>query len=104
MDSAERVAAIDVGSNAVRLVVARIFPEAGQDLVQREASYRIPLRLGEGLFGGKARGQRIQRQVAFDLREEAFTQSRCAAKGFAESFDIDDADAHPDDHPRLTRP
>lgn len=50
MDTAERVAAIDVGSNAVRLVVARIFREAGKDLVKREASYRIPLRLGEDVF------------------------------------------------------
>jgi exopolyphosphatase/guanosine-5'-triphosphate,3'-diphosphate pyrophosphatase len=43
-----RFGACDVGSNAVRLVVARAF-DRGR-FMQREASYRIPLRLGDDVF------------------------------------------------------
>lgn len=50
MENIERVAAIDVGSNAIRLVVARVFREDAVHFVKREASYRIPLRLGEDVF------------------------------------------------------
>lgn len=51
MNGMTRVAAIDVGSNAIRLVVGRVFQGATKPLVKREASYRIPLRLGEDVFG-----------------------------------------------------
>jgi len=45
-----RFAAIDVGSNAMRLIIARIYnPNA--PFLKREAAYRIPLRLGEDAFG-----------------------------------------------------
>jgi exopolyphosphatase/guanosine-5'-triphosphate,3'-diphosphate pyrophosphatase len=43
-----RFVACDVGSNAVRLVVSRVF-EQGR-FMQREASYRVPLRLGDEVF------------------------------------------------------
>jgi exopolyphosphatase/guanosine-5'-triphosphate,3'-diphosphate pyrophosphatase len=44
-----RFAACDVGSNAIRLVVARTI---GTDapFLQREGSYRVPLRLGDEVF------------------------------------------------------
>jgi exopolyphosphatase/guanosine-5'-triphosphate,3'-diphosphate pyrophosphatase len=45
-----RFVACDVGSNAVRLVVARAF-DCGR-FMQREASYRVPLRLGDDVFTG----------------------------------------------------
>jgi exopolyphosphatase / guanosine-5'-triphosphate,3'-diphosphate pyrophosphatase len=44
-----RLLACDVGSNAVRLVVSRIMGQSPRFL-QREASYRVPLRLGEEAF------------------------------------------------------
>jgi exopolyphosphatase/guanosine-5'-triphosphate,3'-diphosphate pyrophosphatase len=44
-----RYAVCDVGSNASRLVVARVLGEDPRFL-QREASYRVPLRLGEDVF------------------------------------------------------
>ena len=44
-----RLAACDVGSNAVRLVVSRVIGQSDRFL-QREASYRVPLRLGEEAF------------------------------------------------------
>lgn len=44
-----RLAACDVGSNAMRLVVSRVIGTTDRFL-QREASYRVPLRLGEDAF------------------------------------------------------
>lgn len=44
-----RFAACDIGSNAVRLVVARVLGQT-ERFVQREASYRVPLRLGDEVF------------------------------------------------------
>lgn len=44
-----RLAACDVGSNAVRLVVARVLGER-PCVLQHEARYRVPLRLGEEVF------------------------------------------------------
>lgn len=44
-----RFAACDVGSNAIRLVVSRVVG-ATDRFLQREASYRVPLRLGEDAF------------------------------------------------------
>lgn len=49
MPNSVRLAACDVGSNALRLVVAAVVGE--QDaFLQREASYRVPLRLGDEAF------------------------------------------------------
>ena len=45
-----RLAAIDVGSNAVRLVIGRIHTADNGRFLKREASYRIPLRLGDDVF------------------------------------------------------
>jgi exopolyphosphatase / guanosine-5'-triphosphate,3'-diphosphate pyrophosphatase len=44
-----RFAACDVGSNAIRLVISRVIGHLDRFL-QREASYRVPLRLGEDSF------------------------------------------------------
>jgi exopolyphosphatase / guanosine-5'-triphosphate,3'-diphosphate pyrophosphatase len=44
-----RLAACDVGSNAVRLVVARVLGER-PCILQQEAQYRVPLRLGDDVF------------------------------------------------------
>ena len=46
-----KFAAIDVGSNAVRLLLSRVIETAGAPpLVKKEALMRIPLRLGEDAF------------------------------------------------------
>jgi exopolyphosphatase / guanosine-5'-triphosphate,3'-diphosphate pyrophosphatase len=49
MNNHIRLAACDVGSNAMRLSIARV---GGEDalFLQREASYRVPLRLGDDAF------------------------------------------------------
>lgn len=53
MPSNLRFAACDVGSNAVRLVVSRVAGDR-EKFLQREASYRVPLRLGDEVFTGGA--------------------------------------------------
>ncbi|HSQ41039.1 MAG TPA: hypothetical protein VLM37_02025 [Fibrobacteraceae bacterium] len=49
-DSVERLAAIDVGSNAVRLVIGRIYGTGTGRFLKREAGYRVPVRLGADVF------------------------------------------------------
>jgi exopolyphosphatase/guanosine-5'-triphosphate,3'-diphosphate pyrophosphatase len=44
-----RFAACDVGSNAIRLVIAKAMGKS-ERFLQREASYRVPLRLGDDVF------------------------------------------------------
>ncbi|MDY0190894.1 MAG: hypothetical protein RBR22_09195 [Desulfuromonas sp.] len=46
----ETFAAIDVGSNAVRLMIARVEVKSGRPSVQKEVFLRIPLRLGTEVF------------------------------------------------------
>lgn len=63
-EQVERVAAIDVGSNAIRLIVARIFREGSlRPFLRREASYRIPLRLGDDVFAHGAIGPEKTKQI-----------------------------------------
>jgi len=50
-ETIRRLAAIDVGSNAVRLVIGRIYNDDKGRYLKREASYRVPLRLGDDVFG-----------------------------------------------------
>ncbi len=48
-DEYPRFAAIDVGSNAVRLLLSRVIPN-GRPVFKKEALFRIPVRLGEEAF------------------------------------------------------
>ena len=43
-------AAIDIGSNAVRLLIKSINPETSEQLFTKELLLRVPLRLGEEVF------------------------------------------------------
>lgn len=45
-----RFAAIDIGSNAVRLMIARVEEKSGHSSIRKEAFLRIPLRLGADVF------------------------------------------------------
>ena len=47
---ANRYAAIDIGSNAVRLLIGEIAEENGHRFVNKISYTRIPLRLGEEVF------------------------------------------------------
>jgi exopolyphosphatase/guanosine-5'-triphosphate,3'-diphosphate pyrophosphatase len=48
-----KFAAIDVGTNAVRLLLSRVFPDGTQPRIKKESLVRIPLRLGEDVFSTK---------------------------------------------------
>ena len=45
-----KFAAIDIGSNAVRLLLARVIEEGDEPLFKKEVLVRMPLRLGEDAF------------------------------------------------------
>ena len=45
-----KFAAIDIGSNAVRLLLARVIEESGEPLFKKEVLVRMPLRLGDDTF------------------------------------------------------
>ena len=45
-----KFAAIDVGTNAVRLLLSRVFPNDARPRVKKESLVRMPLRLGEDVF------------------------------------------------------
>ena len=45
-----KFAAIDIGSNAVRLLLARVIEESGEPTFKKEVLVRMPLRLGDDTF------------------------------------------------------
>jgi exopolyphosphatase/guanosine-5'-triphosphate,3'-diphosphate pyrophosphatase len=45
-----KFAAIDIGSNAVRLLLARVVEEGDEPLIKKEVLVRMPLRLGDDAF------------------------------------------------------
>lgn len=45
-----KFAAIDIGSNAVRLLLTRVFENGGQPYFKKEALIRMPVRLGDDAF------------------------------------------------------
>jgi len=49
-NSSLKFAAIDIGSNAVRLLLARVFTNKDHPIIKKESLIRIPLRLGEDSF------------------------------------------------------
>lgn len=61
-----RFAAIDIGSNAVRLLLTNVYPgyEGYKTIFQKESLIRVPLRLGEEAFiDGKLSDWRMERLI-----------------------------------------
>ncbi len=59
-----KFAAIDIGSNAVRLLLARVIEESAEPLFKKEVLVRMPLRLGDDTFrGGVISEEKSQRLV-----------------------------------------
>jgi exopolyphosphatase/guanosine-5'-triphosphate,3'-diphosphate pyrophosphatase len=52
-----KLAAIDIGSNAVRLLLAKVSEDADQVRIDKEAWFRMPIRLGEDTFVDQRIGQ-----------------------------------------------
>lgn len=65
-----RFAAIDIGSNAMRLMIARIEGDEQRRQLHKEAFFRVPLRLGSDVF----RLQRLSKETQVKLMKtmEAF--------------------------------
>lgn len=77
MKKSQKYAAIDIGSNAARLLVGKIEHENGHAYIQKVSYTRLPLRLGEEVFdGGKLSDKKISDFVksmqAFGLIAEIF--------------------------------
>ena len=47
----KKIAAIDIGSNAVRMLICYVIHSDNQDIFQKNSYIRLPLRLGEDTFG-----------------------------------------------------
>jgi exopolyphosphatase/guanosine-5'-triphosphate,3'-diphosphate pyrophosphatase len=45
-----KFAAIDIGSNAVRLLFSQVFEDGKSATFKKDALFRVPLRLGEDVF------------------------------------------------------
>ena len=63
-----RLAAIDIGSNAVRLIVKEITGEPGSLKVRKLAHTRVPIRLGEDVFGSGSIGTEKERLLGQALQ------------------------------------
>lgn len=61
MGDKETIAAIDIGSNAIRMVVAEISREGEQCRLQPMKKFRVPIRLGADVFeSGKISGRNLK--------------------------------------------
>ncbi|MCG8604209.1 exopolyphosphatase, partial [bacterium] len=49
-----KFAAIDIGSNAVRLLFARVFEDGKTPFFKKDSLFRVPLRLGDDVFTHRA--------------------------------------------------
>ena len=46
----KKIAAIDIGSNAVRMLICYVIPSGKEYIFQKNSYLRLPLRLGEDSF------------------------------------------------------
>ena len=46
----KKYAAIDIGSNAIRMLVSNVIEHEKERLIQKNALVRVPIRLGEDAF------------------------------------------------------
>ncbi len=46
----KKIAAIDIGSNAVRMLICYVISSEGEHVFQKNSYLRLPLRLGEDSF------------------------------------------------------
>ena len=70
-----KFAAIDIGSNAVRLLLSRVIPNGINPIIKKESLIRIPIRLGEDAF--------VKRHIS----DEKKTQLVETMKGFRHLID-----------------
>jgi exopolyphosphatase/guanosine-5'-triphosphate,3'-diphosphate pyrophosphatase len=59
-----KFAAIDIGSNAVRLLLSKVIEDGGDPIFKKESFVRMPLRLGEDTFGdGRISDDKTERLI-----------------------------------------
>ncbi|TVR41398.1 MAG: hypothetical protein EA392_01575 [Cryomorphaceae bacterium] len=58
-----KFAAIDIGSNAIRLLLQEVFLENGRHYIEKTAYYRVPVRLGADTFTTGVISEEKQRQM-----------------------------------------
>jgi exopolyphosphatase / guanosine-5'-triphosphate,3'-diphosphate pyrophosphatase len=77
-----KLAAIDIGSNAVRLMLSRAYDDNGKPVYIKESLMRIPIRLGEDVFAHQRITEEKAQQLstvlqAFKLIVQAFQAEDC---------------------------
>ena len=88
-----KFAAIDIGSNAVRLLLARVFENGEGPIFKKESLVRVPIRLGDDVFTGGSISERkkshlIKTMSAYRLlidAYEALDYSACATSAMREA-------------------
>jgi exopolyphosphatase/guanosine-5'-triphosphate,3'-diphosphate pyrophosphatase len=79
-----KFAAIDIGSNGVRLLLSRVIEDGGEPYFKKETFVRMPLRLGDDAFSlGRLSEEKIERLidtlVGFDHLVSAYPARACLA-------------------------
>jgi exopolyphosphatase/guanosine-5'-triphosphate,3'-diphosphate pyrophosphatase len=79
-----KLAAIDIGSNAVRLMLSRVYDHDGDTAFVKESLVRVPIRLGEDVFvhqriTPEKAGQLLMVLKAFSLIIQAYKAEDCIA-------------------------
>jgi exopolyphosphatase / guanosine-5'-triphosphate,3'-diphosphate pyrophosphatase len=79
-----KLAAIDIGSNAVRLMLSRAYDSNGETVFVKESLIRVPIRLGEDVFAHQHITAEKAKQLstvlqAFKLIVEAYQAEDCIA-------------------------
>jgi exopolyphosphatase / guanosine-5'-triphosphate,3'-diphosphate pyrophosphatase len=79
-----KLAAIDIGSNAVRLMLSRVYENEGETVFVRESLIRVPIRLGEDVFAHQRITEEKAEQLstvieAFRLIVKAYGAEACIA-------------------------
>jgi exopolyphosphatase / guanosine-5'-triphosphate,3'-diphosphate pyrophosphatase len=88
-----KFAAIDIGTNAMRLLLANVIEDEGQTYFKKSALVRMPIRLGEDVFEfGKIKKKRARNLIrivqAFDLimkANEVVRYRACATSAMREA-------------------
>jgi exopolyphosphatase / guanosine-5'-triphosphate,3'-diphosphate pyrophosphatase len=77
-----KLAAIDIGSNAVRLMLSRAYDDNGKPVYIKESLIRVPIRLGEDVFAHQRITEEKAQQLstvlqAFKLIVQAYQAEDC---------------------------
>lgn len=72
-----KFAAIDIGSNAVRLLFTQVFENNGESFFKKDSLFRVPIRLGEDAF--------VKRRIS-DEKSDSLIKTMMAFKYLIEAY------------------